>query len=416
MIHSYYNNMPRKKASSSVTKFSEPNQSNKTSPIFQSQKMEALGQLAGGLAHDFRNILTVIIGNATILKESLLYEAPLIDNLELILEASKKAANLISGLLIFGREKEADLKAADLNEIMRRSKKLLSRLIEADITIQVSFPKKSITVMADANLLEMVFINLAINARDAMPDGGVLSSSTELITVGKAFATAHGLHQAGSYALITVKDNGVGMDENVMQKIFEPFFTTKEVGKGTGLGLAIVHGIIQQHKGYINVNSALGKGTTFQIYLPLARMEEKSQDIKRALVQKGTETILLAEDDEEVRKFIRKMLEKYGYDVVATRDGVEALKKFRENKDKIELVILDVIMPRKTGKQVYDELRKIAPNVQILFVSGYTSDILYKRGILEDGFNFITKPVIHSELLKKVRELLDNRQSVKLCS
>lgn len=385
-----------------------------TSAHLQSQKMEALGQLAGGLAHDFRNLLTVIIGNATVLKESLMYDTTLIDNVELILESSNKAANLIHGLLMFSREKEANLKAVDLNKIIRKSEKLLSRLIEEDITIQVIYPNRCLTVMADISLMELVFMNLATNARDAMPEGGVFSISTELVVVDKAFATTHGLSKVGRYVLITFKDNGVGMDENTRQKIFEPFFTTKEIGKGTGLGLAIVHGVIQQHNGYINVSSALGKGTTFQIYLPVAKTEEKSQTVKKqALPSIGTETILIAEDDEEVRKFIKKMLEKYSYDVIATRDGREAIKKIKENKDKIELAVLDVIMPRKTGKQVYDEIKKVAPNIQTLFVSGYTSDILHRRGVHESGFNFITKPIIQSEFLKKVRELLDNGKSVK---
>ncbi len=386
-----------------------------TSSAIQTQKMEALGQLAGGLAHDFRNILTVVIGNANILKESLIYDAALIENVELILESSNKAANLIHGLLMFSREKEANLKVVELNRIIRKSEKLLSRLIEEDITIQVIYPNKRFTVMADASLMELVFMNLATNARDAMPDGGVLTISTEVIEADKAFVKAHGLDKVGSYVLITFKDTGVGMEEKTSKRIFDPFFTTKVVGKGTGLGLAIAHGVIKQHNGYINVDSALGKGTTFQIYLPLAKTEANYQTaINHALLSGvGTETILLAEDDEEVRKFIKKMLEKYRYHVIQARDGREAIKRIKENKDKIALAILDVIMPRKTGKHVYDEIKKVAPNIQTLFVSGYANDILHKRGVHESGLNLITKPIIQSKFLKKVRELLDHGKSVK---
>jgi two-component system cell cycle sensor histidine kinase/response regulator CckA len=266
--------------------------------------------------------------------------------------------------------------------------------------------------MADAGQIEQVLMNLAANARSAMPDGGTLGIGTEALQLGDEFTKAHGYGTPGLYALVSVTDTGHGMDEKTKERIFEPFFTTREVGKGTGLGLAMVYGIIKQHEGYITAHSEQGKGTTFKIYLPLIQAES---DVTEPLIPAtatsglptGSETILLAEDDSEVRKITRNILEGSGYRVIEAVDGEDAVNKFLLEKDDIQLLVFDVIMPKKSGKEAYEEVKKIAPGVKALFTSGYTADTIHRKGVLEEGINFIPKPVAPDVLLKKMREVLD---------
>jgi CheY-like chemotaxis protein len=265
--------------------------------------------------------------------------------------------------------------------------------------------------MADAVQIEQVLMNFATNARDAMPHGGTLRISTQEVDLGEDFVAMHGFGKPGRHAVIEVSDTGQGMDERMREKIFEPFFTTKAPGKGTGLGLAIVYGIIKQHNGNINVYSEPGRGSTFKIYLPLivtetARVAEKEMTPPRG----GTETILLAEDDRAVRDLTANILRGYGYQVIETVDGVDALDKFAGRSKEIDLLILDVIMPGKSGKEAYDAIKALRPDVAALFISGYTADILQSRGISEAGLNFISKPVSPFELLRKIREILDGKQ------
>ena len=372
------------------------------------QKLEAIGQLAGGVAHDFNNLLTAIIGNATLLQMKMDRDSKLFSYAQEILATSERGANLTKGLLAFSRKQAIDVKPVGLNNIIKSIEKLITRLIGEDIELKVKLSDKEIIVVADSGQIEQVLMNLATNARDAMPDGGFLSITTDLINLDDSFIRAHAYGSPGRYALITVTDTGMGMDEETKEKIFEPFFTTKEVGKGTGLGLSIVYGIVKQHQGYINVYSELSKGTTFKIYLPIIEVEAKGIEVREAPAQiRGTETVLIAEDEADVRRFTKAFLEEFGYKVIEAVDGEDAVNKFKENRGKIKLLILDVIMPKKHGKEAYDEIKMLQPDIKVIFASGYTDDIIYRKGILEQGLGFVSKPFIPTKLLKKVREALD---------
>ncbi len=264
--------------------------------------------------------------------------------------------------------------------------------------------------MADSTQIEQVLMNLATNARDAMPGGGTLIIKTDLASFDSEYIKLHGYGKPGNYALISVEDTGTGIDEKIRERIFEPFFTTKEVGKGTGLGLAMVYGIIKQHEGYINVYSVKNKGTTFKIYLPLIKSTtENIKDIDKYYNTGGSETILVAEDDSLVRNLSRKILEKAGYHVIEALDGEDALNIFKEKNKEIQLLLLDVIMPKKNGRECYDEMKKIKPDVKVIFMSGYTADIIHKKGIIEEGIELLLKPISPNELLRKVREVLDRK-------
>lgn len=370
--------------------------------------MEATGQLAGGIAHDFNNILTAIIGYGNLLKIKLKDNAHLQAYADQILASSDRAANLTQSLLAFGRKQIFIPMPVNLNEIVKRTEKLLSRIISENIELSAALTDKRLVVMADSGQIEQVLINLCTNARDAMPDGGILTAKTELIDLDSEFIHAHGYGKPGTYALASVSDTGTGMTEEIKKRIFEPFFTTKEIGKGTGLGLAIVYGIIKQHNGYINVYSEQGKGTTFKVYLPVVEAEVREEKLSEHITHTGgTETILLAEDDIDVRKMTMTVLEEFGYTVIEAADGEEAINKFIANKDRVHLSLLDIIMPKKDGKEVCGVMKEIKPDVKVLFASGYASDIIHKMEIIEKGVNFIAKPVSPTELLRKVREVLD---------
>jgi PAS domain S-box-containing protein len=375
--------------------------------LFQAQKMEAVGQLAGGIAHDFNNILTAIIGYGNLLKAQM-PDGPLMTYLNHILDSADRAAKLIQDLLAFSRRQMISPRLINLNEIVKGIENILSRLIGDDIELSVQFTDRKLAVIADGTQIEQVLMNLATNARDAMPDGGSLFISTELAYIDDRFIKTYGYGRAGEYALITFSDTGSGMDEKTKEKIFEPFFSTKEVGKGTGLGLAMVYGIVKQHNGYVNVYSEAGNGTTFRIYLPLMRKETGERKKAELLtLTGGKETILLAEDDFSVRKFIRVLLEGVGYTVIEAGDGEEALKAFVEHKDSVKMLILDIMMPKKNGKEVFENIRGLKPQVKALFISGYTSDMVHQKKIVEEGFDVISKPVSSVKLLTKVREILE---------
>ncbi|OHE60332.1 MAG: hypothetical protein A2Z47_12655 [Thermodesulfovibrio sp. RBG_19FT_COMBO_42_12] len=377
--------------------------------LLQAQKMEAVGQLAGGIAHDFNNILTAIIGFGTLLK---MEEKDDLSRsyISHILTSAERAANLTRALLTFSRKQIISPKLVNLNEIIRRLEKLLSRLIGEDIELSVILTDRDITVMADSSQIDQVLMNLATNAQDAMPEGGSLTIKTECVQLDYEFIKRHGFNKPGHYALLSVEDTGTGMDEKTREKIFEPFFTTKEVGKGTGLGLAMVYGIVKQHDGYINVYSEPDRGTIFKIYLPLIKstIEEEKEAIL-PMIERGTETVLLAEDNAQVRELIREILTGFGYTVLEAKDGEEAIQVFYENREKIQLLILDVIMPKRNGKEVYDEIKMVRPDIEAIFMSGYDANIIYKKNIVEERFNFIPKPILPDELLRKVRKVLDKR-------
>ena len=376
--------------------------------IRQMQKMEAIGQLTGGIAHDFNNLLTAIISSAALMEMKLDKNSPLIPYIQQIFNTSERAVNLTKGLLAFGRKQEIDIKPVVLNDIINGVEKLLSRFIGENIDLNVKLSQEEIAIMADRGQMEQVLINLATNARDAMPDGGSLYISTEGVTLDSKFMEDHAYGKPGRYAMLTVSDTGTGMDEATMEKIFEPFFTTKEVGKGTGLGLSIVYGIIKQHEGYINVYSEPGKGTSFKIYIPIDKSGIFEAGIKEAAPPRGgTETILLAEDDTDARRLVKIMLEEYGYKVIEAVDGEDAVNKFNGSMDKINLLVFDIVMPRKSGKDAYEEIRKIRPGVKVIFISGYTGEIIHREGIIGENLDFISKPFIAAEFLRKVREALD---------
>ena len=372
-----------------------------------SQKLEAVGQLAGGIAHDFNNILTAIIGYGNLLLLKRGGDGMVRTYADHMLTLAEKATNLTQSLLAFSRKQVLNSQPVDLNDLVRRLEKILVRLIGEDIQLKSAFSEGELMVKADPVQMEQVLMNLATNARDAMSGGGALGISTGLAELGPDFIAAHGYGEPGQYALIAVSDTGEGMSEVVRKRIFEPFFTTKEVGKGTGLGLSVVYGIIKQHNGYINVYSVPDKGSTFRIYLPIIESGERSAGPEASVdVRGGTETILLAEDEEEVRSVNRSILEEFGYKVIEAVDGEDAVKRALENGG-IDLLILDMVMPRKSGKEAYDEIAKARPGIKTLFTSGYAADLMEARGLMTAGAHFVAKPVSPGELLKTVREILD---------
>ncbi|MBI5969935.1 MAG: PAS domain S-box protein [Deltaproteobacteria bacterium] len=376
----------------------------------QSQKIEAIGRLAGGVAHDFNNILTAVIGygNMLIIKRGA--DETVKGFAEHILTLADKAAHLTHGLLAFSRKQVMNLRPVDINELVRSVQQLLARLIGEDIELKADLFDKALVVMADSIQLEQALINLATNARDAMPQGGALAVSTGIAELDAEYVNSHGYGAPGRYVLITVSDSGAGMDADTRKRIFEPFFTTKEIGKGTGLGLSIVYGIIKQHNGYINVYSEPGKGTSFRIYIPLAQAPaEELKPVEHAPVRGGSETILLAEDEAEVLDITKKTLTEFGYTVIAAVDGEDAVVKFREKGAGIDLVILDMVMPKKGGPEAYAEIKKFAPDVKVLFTSGYAEEMMRAAGLARDTFNFISKPAAPGDFLRKVREVLDNK-------
>jgi signal transduction histidine kinase len=389
-------------------RIAEDEQQKLQSQLIQAQKMEAVGHLAGGVAHDFNNILTAIIGYASMLRKKEIASEQLAFCTDQILSASSRAARLTQSLLAFSRKQVIAPKPVDLNEIVQGVTKIVKRLIGEDIDFRTILHGGEVTVMADSGQMEQVLLNLCTNARDAMPQGGSLSIETDAVDVGVEDRDRNFLPCAGLYGVICVSDTGSGMDEETRKKIFEPFFTTKELGKGTGLGLSIVYGIIKQHNGTINVYSEPGKGTTFKIYLPIiAEMMKEAPPVAEARPEGGRETILLAEDEHDVRVLISIVLREAGYSVIEALDGEDAVRKFSEQADRIALVLSDVIMPKKNGKEAYMQIREMRPGVKVLFMSGYTADIIESKGILAEGIPFLSKPLIPNQLLRKVREVLD---------
>lgn len=377
--------------------------------LLQSQKMEAIGTLAGGVAHDFNNILTAILGYASILQMKMENGDVLRQYVLHIIDSTKRAASLTQSLLAFSRKQLMAPRNVDLNDIVRHVEKLLQRLIGEDIELVTSLAPCPFPILADAIQIEQVLMNLATNARDAMSNGGKLIIRSERAAVDQEYASANGLAAPGEYAVLSVSDTGSGMDKRTRDKIFEPFFTTKELGRGTGLGLAIVYGIVKQHGGIINVYSETGEGTVFRIYLPLAGdpVSHRDRVEKEEESPRGTETVLIAEDDDALRLFIRALLEESGYTVIDVPNGEEAVRAFGESPDRIGLVLLDTVMPRKNGKEAFHEIKAIRPGIKAVFMSGYTADILDAKGLIEEGIEFIRKPMTPKDLLTRLREVLD---------
>ncbi len=378
----------------------------------QAQKMEAVGQLAGGVAHDFNNILSAIIGYAHLALMRMHEDDPLRHSQEQILASAERASHLTQSLLAFSRKQIINPKLINIGELTKRFEKFLRRLIREDIQLTIACGDSDLTVMADSGQIEQVLMNLAANANDAMPDTGRLTITADRVTLDEEFTRLHGYGKKGTYALITVADTGCGMDRKTQEKIFEPFFTTKEHGKGTGLGLSIAYGIVKQHDGFINVYSETGKGTIFKIYLPKVAAGSEEAAMTRAsealLAKGGNETVLIAEDDEPLRRLTTAMLGEFGYRVIQAEDGEDAINKFRENRETVRLLIVDTVMPKRNGKEVFDAIKSLNPRIKVLFTSGYPADIIHKKGILDKALPFIAKPFGPNELLRKVREALDS--------
>ncbi|MBU5612960.1 transporter substrate-binding domain-containing protein [Geomonas sp. Red51] len=375
----------------------------------QSQKMEAIGHLAGGIAHDFNNILTVIVGYGNFLELDGSLGRLQHDQVGQIIAAAERGSQLTRGLLTFSRKQVMNPRVLDLNVLVGQVQKFLLRIIGEDVELQFTPARDPLNVLADGTQLEQVLMNLATNARDAMPDGGTLTIETCWQQVDEAYARSQGYGAPGRYACILVSDSGSGMDRATRDRIFEPFFSTKAVGKGTGLGMSIVYGIVKQHKGFINVYSEPGEGTTFKIYLPEAATgaEGHASEPDLAVPEMGTETILVAEDDASVRGLVETLLKKYGYQVVLAVDGGDCVRKFLEHRGKIDLVLMDVIMPGKNGREAFEEIRRVDPGARVLYSSGYTADFMKTRGVLDDSVDLIMKPVQPMALLHKVRAVLD---------
>ncbi|MBJ6751831.1 hybrid sensor histidine kinase/response regulator [Geomonas anaerohicana] len=377
--------------------------------LVQSQKMEAIGQLAGGVAHDFNNILMVILGYGSMLRNDATLAAAHREQVDRIMDAADKAAQLTSGLLTFSRKQVIKTQTADLNEVIRRVEKFLSRIIGEDVQLRAAFAGHPLPVDIDANQIEQVLVNLSTNARDAMPQGGLLTVETSLQRIDAGFVQANGIGEPGPYAVISISDTGVGMDDATRKRIFEPFFTTKDVGKGTGLGMSIVYGIIKQHSGFVNVYSEPGIGTTFRIYLPLSVTSPLAEAALRDVEQPkgGSETIMVVEDEADLRVLLEQILSGAGYRVIMAENGAVAIQQYRQFGREISLVLMDMIMPGMSGKDACKGIREIDPNARVLYTSGYTMDIIKSRDLLEEGTELLMKPVRPRELLKKVREMLD---------
>ncbi|MEX2156437.1 MAG: response regulator [Gemmatimonadales bacterium] len=376
------------------------------------QKMEAVGRLAGGIAHDFNNLLTVITSYSEILLEDLAPQDPRRGDLEEIRKAAASAAGLTRQLLAFSRQQVLEPRVLDVNAVLASVEKLLKRLLGEDIDLVAALTPQLGAVKADPGQLEQVIVNLAVNARDAMPDGGKLTIETANVDMDEAYVRDHPLAKPGEYVMLAVSDTGVGMDEQTQRRIFEPFFTTKEAGKGTGLGLATVYGIVKQSGGFIWVYSELGHGTTFKIYLP--RVDEPVEAVTPPAAPKesllSTETVLLVEDAAAVRAVTRQVLDRLGYTVLEAPNGKAALHLATKHHGPIHLLLTDVVMPELGGRQLAEQLTALRPELRVLYASGYTDDAVVRHGVLKPGIAYLQKPFTPEVLARKVREVLDSPQ------
>ena len=378
--------------------------------FLQSQKMEGIGRLAGGVAHDFNNLLTTIIGYADIMLTQVDKESPFRTGMEEIKLASDRAASLTGQLLAFSRKQMIHPVVLDLNYPLAEMDKMLRRLIGDDIDLVTVLEPELWKVKFDPGQMDQVLINLAVNAKDAMSGGGKLTIETANVDLDEAYARRHGVEmKPGPFVMLAVSDTGMGMDEETRSHIFEPFFTTKEKGKGTGLGLSTVYGIVKQSEGFIWVYSEPGQGTTFKIYLPKAEAGEAFREEKQTQAQnlEGSETILLAEDDDSARKLIRSVLQEHGYRVLEAQDGEEALQLFEQHEGLIHLLLTDVVMPGMNGRELAERLHPLQPKMKVLYMSGYTDNAIIRNGVLEPGMPFIQKPFPPEVLVSECRKVLD---------
>ncbi len=376
--------------------------------LMHAQKMEAVGKLAGGVAHDFNNILTTIMGYSEMLSLTMAQDDPMRERVEAIHNAGKKAAALTNQLLAFSRKQVLSLQVVNLHSIVLDMGKMFTRLLGEDIELSLRSRSTSTRVKADPVQLEQILMNLAVNSRDAMPRGGSLVIETDTVTLGESRSPEFGELEPGSYVRLTVSDTGEGMPPEVMERIFEPFFTTKKKGKGTGLGLATAYGIIRQHGGHVHVYSEVGRGSTFRIYFPAVDQPlESERTVLRKALPVGQETVLVVEDEAAIRRFIDDTLSPLGYHVLAAANGREALDLSRGYVGRIDLLLTDVVMPEMNGIELAEAHRRLRPDTRVLLMSGYTEEIIAKHGGITQDTNFLRKPLLPSVLAEKLREVLD---------
>jgi len=378
--------------------------------LVQAQKMEAIGQLAGGVAHDFNNLLTVIMSYSSLLLTDIETNEAVRGDIQEISNAAERAASLTRQLLAFSRKQVLQIRAVNVNEVVTHVEKMLHRLIGEDISLTTHLDPHLAHINADPGQVEQVLINLAVNARDAMPGGGALTITTDNAELSDEHGERHLGSAPGEYVMLAVTDTGSGMTKEVQQRLFEPFYTTKGPGKGTGLGLATVHGIVKQSGGDVYVYSELGHGTTFKVYFPrLTKVADAVMTTAehRAIAPSGSETLLLAEDDESIRALATRVLEALGYKLLVARTGREALQIVAEHKGSIHMIATDVVMPEMNGSQLVEKVLEARPGIRVLFMSGYTDDEVMRRGVINGQTAFLQKPFTPALLAHKVREVLD---------
>ena len=376
--------------------------------LLQSQKIESVGRLAGGIAHDINNMLTPMLGYADMLGFRMPANDPGRADLDEIISAANRVKDMTQQLLAFARKQTLDMRPLDVNMIITRFGKMLQRTLHENIKIALNLTPSVGSVLADERQLEQVILNLAVNAQDAMPQGGVLMISTKEVVVDRSFSESRQGLPPGRYLVVRIADTGVGMDKEALARLFEPFFTTKESGRGTGLGLATVYGIVKQHRGYIEVQSEPRQGATFLLYMPVtddAAVGDRT-DTQGAILR-GSETIMVVEDQADVLRIVKQLLDTLGYQVLTAVDGNAALEVLRARSSPADLLMTDVIMPGMNGRELYEELRRTCPAVKVLYMSGYPADVISTHGVLEKGVHFLRKPFTVQDLSLKVREALD---------
>ena len=377
----------------------------------QAQKMEAVGMLAGGVAHDFNNLLTIITGYSQLILGNLGPHDVNRHSVEQILKAGERAAGLTKQLLAFSRRQVLQPRILDINKLVTSLGAMLQRLIGEDVDLRLALRPDLGRVSADPGQIEQVIMNLVVTARDAMPKGGTLTIETSNRQLDESYSARHIAVKAGGYVMLAVSDNGSGMDAATQARLFEPFFTTKGLGKGTGLGLSTVFGIVKQSGGSVDVYSDPGRGTSVKIYLPRIDQAAATLEAEHSVraVARGTETILLVEDEEMVRKLVRETLEREGYQVMDAADPIEARRMSEQFRDRIHLLITDVVMPKVSGRELAVQLKKRRPDMQVLYMSGYTDNAIVNSGVLQKEVAFLQKPFTPSALSEKVREVLENK-------
>ena len=372
------------------------------------QKMESIGRLAAGIAHDFNNVLSVIIGYSDLLLANIPANDPIHEKIKRIHDSGSKAATLTRQLLAFGRKQVLKKKVISINTIIRNFLKILGKMVGEDIVIMTYLSEENCNVEADPGQIEQVIMNLLVNARDAMPNGGEIIIETAEVQLDRHYVNKYHEIKPGQYILMVISDTGEGMDEEVLSKIFDPFFTTKEHGKGTGLGLSTVYGIVKQHDGYIYAYSEKGKGTTFKIYLPVSKKSTEERENKSTIkaLPQGNETILIVDDNASIRQLIVEILKPLRYNCIQATSGKDAINLLRKYGGEVHLLLTDVVMPSMSGRELAEIIREERPEMKVIFMSGYTENIIAHHGVLEQGINYISKPITPVRLTQKIRSVL----------